>query len=200
MIMTSFDDEYWNLCQAAVWIEFRERPLVEQFVDADGDAYRALQLYPSMWPTDRVRHGTLDALYAFLKSGSLTASGSHCETPDRVEDIPPIHWYDIDLRPPHALDVRERGREVWTRVRVRRPDVLRLWPVPTEKHDRSWFDWEAVRVLHDEVRAEHPDLSERQAILELQVRYERQFKSKPPGRTSLQKRIRHWRSAADDCR
>ena len=200
MIMTSFDDEYWNLCQAAVWIEFRERALVERFVDADGDAYRALQLYPTMWPPDRVRHGTLDEFYAFLKSGSLKASGSHCETPDKVEDIPPIHWYDIDLRPPRALDVRERGREVWTRVRVRRPDVLRLWPVPTEKHDRSWFDWAAVRALHDEMRAEHPDLSERQAILELQVRYERQFKSKPPGRTSLQKRIRRWRSTADDCR
>jgi hypothetical protein len=194
--MTSFDDEYWNLCQAAVWIEFRERPLVARFADPDGDAYRALHFYPGMWPPDRKQQATLNDLQSSLKSNALRAFGYHRDTPDRLEEIPPVQWYDIDLRPPRALDARARDREVWTGVRVRRRDILRLWPIPTEPQDRSWFDWESVRAVFNEVRSECPDLSERQTILEIRARYERRFRRTPPGRTSLQTRLREWRRLA----
>jgi hypothetical protein len=195
--MTSFDDEYWNLCQAAVWIEFRERPLVERFREADGEAYSALHFYPGMWPPDRKQHGTINELLSSLKSNSLKALGFHYDTIGQLDEIPAPHWYDMDLRPPRVLDARERQREIWTRVKVRRRDILRIWPIATEKQDRSWFDWGTMRTLFDEVRTELPDLSERQTILELQARYQRQFKRKAPGRTSLQTRMRKWRSMAN---
>lgn len=65
MVKDAFHDQYWNLCQAAVWIEFREKKLVEQFAAPegqvpDGDAYRALHFYPLMWPPERVLQAKLN--------------------------------------------------------------------------------------------------------------------------------------------
>ncbi|HKJ84753.1 MAG TPA: hypothetical protein VKA06_01695, partial [Spirochaetia bacterium] len=65
--MDAFDLEYWNLCQAAVWIEFREKDLVRQFAVPEGqipdaEAYRALHFYPSMWPPERKTHAKLNEL------------------------------------------------------------------------------------------------------------------------------------------
>lgn len=127
---------------------------------------------------------------------SLQALGYHTSEPDRLQVIPPEHWYDIDLRPSLALDARNRTKTLWTAVRVKRADVLRIWPFPSEGHDRSWFDWEALRKLHDEVCAELPDLSARDTILKIQARFQKRFKKKPLGRTSLQNHIKAWNSSA----
>jgi hypothetical protein len=199
--MDAFDLEYWNLCQAAVWIEFREKDLVRQFAAPEGQMpdpvdYRALHFYPSMWPPERVVHGKLNELHDSLRSNLLTALGYHVSKPDVLQVIPPALWADIDLRPPFARDARDRRRELWSLVRVKRSDILRRWPFPSDEHDRSWFDWTAVRQLYDEVRTERPNLSENQTILEIQARFQKRHKKKPPGRTALQNRIKEWKIVA----
>ena len=62
--------------------------------------------------------------------------------------------------------------------------------------DKSWYDWEVIRGVYDKVRAELPDLSENQTVLEIQARLEKPSKGKVPSRTSLQSRIKTWRSPA----
>ena len=199
--MDEFERRHWNLCQAAVWIEFREKDLVRQYAAPEGqlpdaEAYRALHFYPSMWPNERARHSKLNELHDRLKLHSLTALGYHISDPDLLQAVPPADWDDIDLRPPLALDARERNKELWSLVRVRRADILRLWPFLSEKQDKSWYDWDEIRRVHDAVRAECPELSENQTILEIQARLEASSKRKAPGRSSLQNRIKAWRSSA----
>jgi|GEM_PF-1481412 len=199
--MDEFERRHWNLCQAAVWIEFREKDLVRQYAAPEGqlpdaEAYRALHFYPSMWPNERARHSKLNELHDRLKLHSLTALGYHISDPDLLQAVPPADWEDIDLRPPQALDARDRSRELWSLVRVKRADILRLWPFPSETRDQSWYDWDYIRRIHDEVRAERNDLSENQMVLEIQARLQRRSKGSVPGRTSLQNRIKAWRSSA----
>ena len=199
--MDAFDFEYWNLCQAAVWIEFREKDLVRQFAAPEGqlpdpEAYRALHFYPSMWPPGRKIHAKLNELQDRLKQNALKAFGYHQSDRQTLQEISSAHWHDIDLRPPLALDARDRRSELWSRVRVKRADVLRLWPFPSKLPDKTWYDWDEIHRIYDEVRVDEPNISERDTILAVQHRFEKQYRIKPPGRTSLQNRIKRWRSSA----
>jgi len=199
--MDEFERRHWNLCQAAVWIEFREKELVRQFAAPEGEmpdaeAYRALHFYPRSWPPERILHAKVNELHRCLQSNSLRALGYHIDDKDLLQEVPPSHWEDIDLRPPLALDARDRSRELWSLVRIKRADILRLWPFPSETRDQSWYDWADIRRIHDEVRAERNDLSENQMVLEIQARLQRRSKGSVPGRTSLQNRIKAWRSSA----
>ena len=195
--MGAFDEKYWNLCQAAVWVEFRERELVEEFSEADDDAYRALHFYhKSMWPKGRKLHSSLGELHKALKRNSLRAIGYHRDAPHRLEEIGDIYWQDIDLRPPLAVDRRHPGRELWTNVKVKRADILRLWPVPEVKIDRSQFDWVAIREIYEELLSDGHAGSDRDLVLAIQDRFEKSFKTVPPARTTLQNKIKHWRAMA----
>lgn len=199
--MDAFDLEYWNLCQAAVWIEFREKDLVRQFAAPEGQmpdagAYRALHFYPSMWPPERVLHAKLNELHGRLQSNALTALGYHANHAGLLQSIPPEHWAYIDLRPPLALDARDKSKELWSLVRVKRAEIQRLWPALSEMSDKSWYDWDEIRRVHDDVRAQLPDLSENQTILEIRARLAKRSKGDVPSRTSLQSRIKTWKSSA----
>lgn len=203
--MDAFDTEYWNLCQAAVWIEFRERDLVVQFAAApghipDGDAYRALHFYLKMWPPERVLYADLNELHDRLKSNLLKALGYRRGEPNLLEAVPHEQWQDIDIRPPRALDARDKSKELWSHVRLERADILRLWPAPSsEKLDRTLFDWDELRSVYVEVRTAHPDISDNRTIQEIQNRFEKRHKNqkrKSPSRAALQARIKLWKTAA----
>lgn len=194
--MGAFDQQYWNLCQAAVWVAFRERELVEQFAVADAESYRSLNFYPGMWPQSRKKFSDPNELYEALKLNSLRATGYRPGDPAEVREIDAVYWNHIDPRPPYAWDARRSGKELWTHVMVRRADVLRLWPHPTQWTDRSLFDWDAIHSIHDEVQSEEGQLSDRVLVQEIQIRFEKRFKRKPPSRSSLQKKFKQWRTAA----
>ena len=44
--MRSFDSRYWNLTQAAAWVVYRSRQMVEHFQDRLAMAWAATILYP----------------------------------------------------------------------------------------------------------------------------------------------------------
>ena len=71
--MGGFDHLFWNLAQAAVWVVYREKDLVDQMANADRDSYAAIGMYPSMWPKDRRRQANVNELYNAL----LTRVGLH---------------------------------------------------------------------------------------------------------------------------
>ena len=86
----AFDDKYWNLAQAATWVEFRERGLVEQFSSADRDAYIALNWYEEMWPAGRKRRGSIKELERALLEERLRSRGYRTTNPNVLTEIPSI--------------------------------------------------------------------------------------------------------------
>lgn len=190
----TFDAKYWNLAQAAAWVEFRERRLVEDFGAADRDAYIALGLYPSMWPTSRERCGSVAELHCALVEGQLTSWGYRLTDPEHLIAIPAAEWADLVISPPLA---RVAGRsagdwERWTQVRVRSADMKRLWRGTHEVSGRTKYDWAAIKTIYDEQRASNPDFSQNELIDEIQRVFEARYNREPPGRTTIQARLKRW--------
>jgi hypothetical protein len=191
--MDPFEEAFWNLCQAAVWVEFREKKLVRQFADVDHDAYRALYFYPNMWPPARERLGELSELHMRLKHDDLVAEGyRHCSR-GKLEAIPAAQWHDIDLRPPLALDARpgHRGEELWSSVRVRRADMQKLWRSAHQVASRSKYDWDELRQIHKDAKSSNPEFSDNQLIEEIQLAYFERHHVKP-SRPSIQRHMKRW--------
>lgn len=85
--MTEFDNPDWNLSQAAAWVVYREKALVEQCAKPTASSFSAIELYPSMWPNGRKQHGSLKDLHAALRGGEIEARGYHC---DKHNSLAPI--------------------------------------------------------------------------------------------------------------
>lgn len=191
---TSFDTKYWNLAQAAAWVEFRERQLVEDFGAADRDAYMALGLYPSMWPSGRERRGTVDELRRALEDGRLTAWGYRLEEPNHLTAIPTGEWTDLVITPPFArVAGRSSGdRERWTDIRVCSANMKRLWRGTHEVGGRTKYDWAAVQAIFTEVKTQNPEMSQNELITEVQGAFEDRFNKGAPSTTSFKRKIKTW--------
>lgn len=195
--MSEFDKPFWNLCQAAVWVEFRERDMVEKFAVADHEAYKALHFYPEM-PFEgkiRVRIGESQDLERALLDGRLASSGFRQENQDTRTSIPKSAWVDVYLDPPHALDRRpeRRGRETWRHILIKSADIRRLWPTPDEGKARELYDWGKIESWYREIVAEKPEMSQNNIIREIAVRHEKQFGSKGPSRSAIQQHMKSWK-------
>lgn len=191
---TPFDAKYWNLAQGAAWVEFRERRLVEEFVAADRDAYMALGLYPSMWPTGRERTGNVAELHRALVEGQLTSWGYRLTDPYHLTAIPAVEWTDLVITPPVARVAGRSGggAERWTDIRVLSADMKRLWRGTHEVSGRSKYDWDAIRSIYDEQRALNPDFSQNELIIELQGVFRDRFNREPPSRSTIQAHLKRW--------
>lgn len=190
----TFDVKYWNLAQGAAWVEFRERRLVEDFSTADRDAYMALGLYPSMWPSGRERRGNIAELHRALVEGQLTSWGYRLTDPEHLIAIPAAEWADLVISPPLARVAGRSGgdRERWTDIRVRSADMKRLWRGPHEVSGRTKYDWAAIRTIYDEQRASNPDFTQNELIDEIQRVFEARFNRESPGRTTIQDHLKRW--------
>jgi hypothetical protein len=73
--MPSSDQLFWNLAQAAAWVVYRERTLVESLVNPGPNAFGALGMYPKIWPKERKKVGSLSELHSALSAGRLIARG-----------------------------------------------------------------------------------------------------------------------------
>jgi len=191
---TPFDEKYWNLAQAAAWVEFRERDLVEQFAIADRESYKALHMYPSMWPETRKRLNSIDELHHALEEGRLTASGYHVGEPDRLAQVPAAEWMDLVISPPIAYVAGELStqKQRWSDVRVLSADIKRLWRDIGEVSLRTEFDWQAIRAIYEEIVARQPSMSKNKLIEELQLEFSERLNKDPPGRSSIQRRLKTW--------
>jgi hypothetical protein len=191
---TAFDSKYWNLAQAAAWVEYRERRLVEDFCAADRDAYIALGLYPSMWPSGRERRGSVTELHRALVEGQLTSWGYRLTDPVHLTAIPAAEWADLVISPPFAWVVGRSGGggERWTDIRVRSADMKRLWRGPHEVSGRTKYDWAAVQAIFTEVKTQNPEMSQNELITEVQGAFEDRFNKGAPSTTSFKRKIKTW--------
>jgi hypothetical protein len=192
--MSGFDSTFWNLCQAAVWCEFRDASLVDEFAQPDADAYKALHWYPSHWPEGRKQVSDGKDLDRSLRDGTLTALGVRASDPvGRPEVIGPIDWQDLLIEPPSVRSRRNRSEEPWRYVSIRREDALRLWPRISQRRMTPQYDWDAIKAMYDEIMAEKKALSGRAMAEEISHRHFKRFGRNGPSRTMLDRKLKTWK-------
>lgn len=191
--LSPFDHKYWNLAQAAAWVEYREKQLVEDLDTADRDAYMAIDMYdPSMWPAGREARGRIEDLRRALEESRLVSSGFRRGGRERLEDIPAAEWVDYVIRPPDVSFSGQPQNIPWESVRVLSAEMRRLWRSVNEVDGRSKFDWAAVQTMFSEVKTQNPEMSKNELITEVQGAFEDRFDKPAPSRSTLQRKISTW--------
>lgn len=193
--MTHFDEPYWNLAQAAAWVVYREKKLVDDLTNTDAESFAAIGMYPTIWPNHRKQHGKLSALHNALSDGRLQAKGHHEDAPDTLAVIPSEAWSDLNLHPPSAYDRRYPGKlfQPWKDIRVKSADVKKLWRGIDERLGRTKFDWGKIRGIYEDVLKRNPDYSQNKLIEEVQLEYQTKFSNEHPSRSAIQNMIKTWR-------
>ena len=166
MSISSFSDRYWNLAQAAAWVVYREKDLVDQMKNATRHSLEAVSLYPSMWPSGREKVGKLEELHKKLIGGKLNAMGYAQADQNSIADIPASIWPDLVLRPPCAFDGRKLAtcHEPWTDIRVESAIVKTLWRGLDERSGRKVYDGGEIKKIFEECSATNPSLSQSRQI------------------------------------
>lgn len=188
----SFESKFWNLAQASAWVEFREKQLVQDFYDADRDAYMAVNMYPTMWPGDRKQHGSIAELRRALEEARLDSWGFRAGALDHLQKIPAVEWADFVIRPPLVAFTGQLDNLPWQNVRVLSADMKKLWRDTGEVGLRTKFDWPAIKAIYDEIVDRQPGMSANKIIEELQLEFEARFNKEPPSRSAIQNRIKTW--------
>ena len=95
---------------------------------------------------------------------------------------------------PVAMVVRGpyTGQERWTDIRVLSSDMKQLWRSLHEVSGRTKFDWPVLRKIHEDLQANNPAMSQNELIDELQGTYRDRFNKEPPGRTTIQSKMKTW--------
>jgi len=146
--MPSSDQLFWNLAQAAVWVVYRERTLVESLVNPGPNAFGAIGMYPKIWPKERKKVGSLSELHSALSAGRLIARG-YRSGESVLSEIPNREWADLHLAPPQAYDASRLVQKIepWLWIRVDAADEQCLGRTESECQARCKFDLDALRFL-----------------------------------------------------
>ena len=191
--MSPLDDKYWNLAQAAAWVEYRSKDLVEKFEDPSRSAYIAISMYPSA-SDYMTKMGDLSELQKALLEGSITAWGRSQISNSKLEEIPSIEWADLKLEPPDATrrHPTEGWIKPWTDIRLESAAIKKRWRSEFETTGRSRFNWKRIREIHDEIKSQNPLYSQNELIIEIRDEYASRFNKAPPSRTSCQSHMKNW--------
>lgn len=189
--MSASDQLFWSLPQAAAWVVFRDMAVVDRFSPPTPNDWGAFMMYPTM-RLEYEEHGRASDLFDAICVGRLIAFGRHNTEGSVVKEIPTIEWHDLvpDMKGPYRnLHTGERDIP-WLEIRVRRADVEKLWRRLSEtqarsRHPSSWFQQRYAKL-----RAQHPDLSQNELILELQGEFQEEMGREPPSRSSIQRYIK----------
>jgi len=190
--MTIFDQTYWDLNQASLWIVFRNAELVEDSIPPINRRVPTMLMYPSMNDYEQV--GTIIELSKALESGNLYAHGRPADGGKQTQQIPVIEWSSLILEAPIAYisNIQEGKIQPWTDIKVKSAEVKKLWRSTLEKQSRSKFDWDEIKKLHDRLQSENPSFSRNELILELQGEFEDKFNKPGPSRTTIQRKLKQW--------
>lgn len=190
--MGNFDDKYWNLAQAGVWVEYRSQDLVNEFEYASRNGYMALGFYPTMHEHKKV--ASLSELHRDLVNGRITAWGRSRESGTKIEQIPVIEWTDLRLYPPHATRKHPMAGtiEPWTDIRLESATLKKHWRSVHETTGRAKFNWDEIEKLHKQAKEQNPEFTQNALIEEIQAMYEERFNKEAPGRATVQKHIKAW--------
>jgi len=189
--MPSSDQLFWNLAQAAAWVVYRDRILVESLVNPGPNAFGAIGMYPKMWPKERKKVDSLKQLQSALSTGRLVAHGyrsGECV----LSEIPNREWADLHLSPPQAYDASRLAQKVepWLLIRVDASDVQRLWRTESERQSRSRFEPEVLRSLYAEAEAANPSFSQNELIAEVQLAFTAETGRAEPSRSTIQRALK----------
>ena len=151
--MPIFDSRFWNLSQAAAWVVYRKRKLVEQFSVQSADGWRALVLYP-----ENERVGDLDELVNALTLGKLTALGRGWGVNEKLEEIPAREWDDLEISPPFIYRSRPSGGRIepWTGLKFKGGDLKKLWRSLADTEARTLYNWDPFDEIWEEQKRLHP--------------------------------------------
>ena len=194
--MPNFDSRYWNLSQAAAWVVYRKRKLVEKFSMPFPGDWGAFQMYPTMFDDEPV--GSLNELREALIQGDLAAWGRRNDFQHQLEAIPPREWPDLWIIPPlvKRSDPKAGYIEPWTDLRFESRDLKKRWRSLAETEERTRYNWDVAKKMWHEIVKLHTDFTGNQIIEELKLAYEEEFgKGKAPGRTTIQDRIKRWKAS-----
>ncbi len=191
--MPNFDSRYWNLSQAAAWVVYRKRKLVEEFSEQSAYGWKGLIVYPKEHGYKRV--GNLGELKNALIQGNLTAWGRRNDIEDKLEAIPAIEWTDLRISPPSVVRSHSSAGQIepWTGLRFKSSDLKKLWRGLLETEGRTRFRWDALKSMWHEINKRLPDASDNERIAELQLAYNAKFGDNlSPSRTTIQNKIKRW--------
>jgi len=120
--MSAWDDQHWNLAQAAGWVVYRDRRVVEELARPGPKCFALIGFYPTM--QDYTARGSLND----LRDALLVATGRRANGDGHRETIPKVEWLDLMLDPPGAgLREGQVWREPWINIAVTSGDTKRLW-------------------------------------------------------------------------
>lgn len=191
--MHNFDSKFWNLSQAAAWVVFRNRKLVEQFSKQSANNWRALLIYPKMHEYTRV--GDLDDLVNALIQGNLTAWGRRNDIEDKLEAIPAIEWTDLTISPPVVTRAHSIAGQIepWIDLRFESSILKKLWRSLWDTEGRTRYDWEIIRKIWQEINERLPDATTNGKIEEVQGEFNVKFgDNTAPSRSAIQNHIKLW--------
>lgn len=183
--MSAWDDQHWNLAQAAGWVVYRDRRVVEELAQPGPKCFALIGFYSTMH--DYTARGSLNELRDALRDGRLVATGRRANGDGHREPIPNLEWLDLHLSPPNAGLRGERGwMEPWAGIMVASADVKRLWRGETEVQGRTKYDGNKIRAIAARLRTDNPDISENELMAEIEGEYESET-GKRPSRTTIQR-------------
>ncbi len=190
--MGAFDDKFWNLAQAAAWVEYRSQALVDEFESASRDAYVASKFYPTH--ADLKIVAALSELHRNLVNARITAWGRSREPGAEFEEISAIEWTNLRLDPPHATRRHPLSGtiEPWTDIRLESAALKKRWRSVHEITGRTKFNWKLIRGIHDQLKSANPEFSQNALIQEIELEYQAQSHKEPPSRSTIQRHLKDW--------
>jgi|TARA_B100002003_G_C13883945_1_gene431335 hypothetical protein len=195
--MTIFDQTYWDLDQASLWIVFRNAELVEESVPPINRRVPTMLMYSRMNDYEQV--GTIIELSKTLELGNLYAYGRPTGGNTQVQQIPTVEWSSLILDAPIAyiLDPKRGKIQPWTDITVKSADIKKEWPAePKNTKHRELFDWEAIKMIWSSLEkgAQKPR-SGRQLVRQIQDQFGKETSLTPPSRSQIEKHIKQWQLA-----
>lgn len=191
--MSNFDSKYWNLTQAAAWVVYRKRELVEKFAEQSAYGWKGLIVFPKMHGYKRV--GNLDELKNALFRDDFTAWGRKNDIDDELESIPSREWPDLYISPPSVKRSHPKAGQIepWTDLRFESSDLKKRWRSPWDTEGRTRYDWAIIKIIWQEINDRLPDATTNGKIEEVQLEYNSRFgDNKAPSRSSIQTHIKRW--------
>jgi hypothetical protein len=195
--MAKFESKYWNLSQAAAWVVYRKRDLVNQFEPESPERWNSINFYSKM--ETHQEHSTLDDLQDKLIHGKLVARGRENSLQENLTTIPSEEWHELWIRPPSIKRRNSRGYwvEQWIDLRFKSADMKKLWRGKNETEGRTKYDWDKIKKMYHDAKRNNPDFSDNQIIVEIQLHYAEKYgDNSAPARTTLQNKIKDWSTAS----
>ncbi len=186
---------YWTLPQAIAWVIYRREDIVDYVGPNGGGSLGLVAMYPTHFQQSPEIRGVPEELRRAAAEGRLKVTGIPSQNSSARVDIPPEEWLRLQIYSGKVYRVSEEQSQLvypWREMAVESADMKRLWRSDHELSGRSKFDWASIKLIFDELKIQNPQMSQNELMIETQGTYRDQFNKEPPGRTTIQNKIKTW--------